>query len=152
MKSLQKLEIAGFLLGEIEALLNHLHFYKCKNILANIDALEYYLKLLDEENSSQFFEIIKDTKIATVNDTINLKYFLGESWIEMIWESEAQNYFVNKENKSKIQSILLATKGLILLSANEFCHASSTRMRINKWNWEKNFKKTNQQKKNVLAS
>lgn len=56
-RELDTLDIAGYLKDEVKDFLKHLHYYKIKNILQNIDALKEYLICLDHKNTSQIHEL-----------------------------------------------------------------------------------------------
>lgn len=53
----------------------------------------------------------------------------------------------DKSIQPRLQSIMLGIQGLLLLTANEFCHASSTRISLNKMQWERKNKKEKQKNK-----
>ena len=54
---IETLDIAGYLKQEVKDFLKHLHYYKIKNILQNIDALKEYLICLDHQNTNQIHEL-----------------------------------------------------------------------------------------------
>jgi len=56
-EEMETLDIAGYLKNEVKDFLNHLHYYKIKNILANIDALKEYLICLDHQNTDQIHQL-----------------------------------------------------------------------------------------------
>lgn len=57
IQELKTLDIAGYLKEEVKEFLKHLHYYKIKNILQNIDALKEYLICLDHKNTIQIHEL-----------------------------------------------------------------------------------------------
>jgi len=57
VNEIETLDIAGYLKQEVQDFLKHLHYYKIKNILQNIDALKEYLVCLDHQNTDQINEL-----------------------------------------------------------------------------------------------
>lgn len=125
-------QVAWYLHEELEAILGYLHYYKLRNILKNGDLLVKYLSFLDEQNNKQFKKLIKQYKSSKANDLLNLEYFVSKESIEELGEQELLNILHNKTAQHIIQNILLSIKWLLLLTANEFCHASTTRISLNR--------------------
>ena len=127
------LDVAGYIFEEVEALLTHIHYYKLKNILQNADTLLAYLRFLDKQNTQQFEKIICNSyKDIEAEAVINMNYFLSDQAIESMEEKKVLATLNDRDSQAEIQNIMLSIKGLLLLTANEFCHASTTRISINK--------------------
>jgi hypothetical protein len=60
LSEVNKLDIAGYLKEEVQALFKHLHYYKLKNIDANIEALKEYLDFLDHHSTQQIHALEYD--------------------------------------------------------------------------------------------
>jgi len=139
IKRTANLDIAGFLKEEVYELFKHLHFYKLNNILKNIDSLTEYLLFLDKKNTEQLIKLTWNTKNKISDQKeISYEYYLSKKWFETLW-SEKTDLLLNSTNhiSTELQSSILWMKWLLLLTANEFCHASMTRMSINREIWQK---------------
>lgn len=138
MKKVYSLDIAGYLQQEIVELLKYLHYYKLKNIARNIDALEEYLLVLDKNNTHQIHELEYNHHLPWEKTHDNLNYFVSKSWLCKIGENKMHQRLW--ENEFHLQQIMSGVKWFLLLTADEFCNASPTRMSINRMLWQKELK------------
>lgn len=149
LERVQQVPMAGYIFEEVEKLLDYLHYYKLRNILKNTDVLIAYLRFLDKQNHKQIKKLFKQYKSEEEAVSGNLSHFVSMPSIEELGEENLLQLFQNKEAQHDIQNIIWSIKGLLLLTANEFCHASSTRISLNKMQWERSDhkKKIKKQKK-----
>lgn len=138
MKKVNSIDIAGYLKQEVEEFLKYLHYYKLKNILTNIDALDEYLTVLDRQNTSQIHELEYNPDLEWEKKHDDLHYFVSKSGLCKIWTNKMHQKL--RENEFHLQQIMLGVKWFLLLTADEFCNASLTRMSINRMLWQKQLK------------
>jgi hypothetical protein len=135
MEEVNALDIAWYLKWEVWGLLKYLHYYKLKNFFLNKDALIDYLYLLDNQNTTQIHTLQYDSTRSNLIDDHEISYFVSNKWLEKIWEYKVhQKIFDNDYN---LNYIMQGIKWLLLLTADEFCNASPTRMSINRMLWQK---------------
>jgi len=134
LNKIKKIDLADYLVEELEALLGYLHYYKLRNVFKNSKSLTEYLLLLDEQNSTQIKKICEGISIrGRESHPKEQVYFLSNTGLEQVGEKKIDAFLTRHgSNSYQLQNIILGLKGMLLLSANEFCHASSTRMSINK--------------------
>jgi hypothetical protein len=129
-----QLEIARYLKNEVKNSLQYFHTYKLENIKKNLTAFTNYLLFLNEENCRQIqaLQAIAENK-KEVNNTLGYFYHHAE-----ITDKEAKE-ITEKIESNTYQTITLiqGIKGLLLLTIDEFCNASPTRMAINTFIREK---------------
>lgn len=138
MKKVNSIDIAWYLKIEVEEFLKYLHYYKLKNILENIDALKEYLLVLDQQNTSQIHELEYNEELEREKKHDDLNYFVSKSGLCKIGEKKMHQRL--RENEFHLQQIMLGVKGFLLLTADEFCNASPTRMSINRMIRQKQLK------------
>ncbi len=135
---------AWYLHEELKILLWYLHYYKLKNILNNIDLLLEYMNFLDRQNAKQFEKLIQEYESPEDLTYQDLNYFVSENTRKNIWDNTLLSVINNSQVQQNIQNILLGIKGFLLLTANEFCHATSTRISLNRLERERGEHKKNQ--------
>ncbi len=138
LRKVDHLDIAWYLKIEVEEFLKYLHYYKLKNILSNIEALKEYLLVLDKQNTSQIHEMEYDESLEWEKKHDDLHYFVSKWGLCKIGERKLHQKL--RENEFNLQQIMLGVKGFLLLTADEFCNASPTRMSINRMIWQKQLK------------
>lgn len=138
MKQVNALDIAWYLKLEVDEFLKYLHYYKIKNILENIDALKEYLQVLDTQNTTQIHELEYNEWLEREKKHDDLHYFVSKSGLCKIGEKKMHQKLW--ENEFHLQQIMLGVKWFLLLTADEFCNASPTRMSINRMIWQKQLK------------
>jgi len=137
-KEIKPLDIAWYLRDEVSDFLKYLHFYKLKNILQNIDALKEYLILLDKQSTNQIYELEYERIDEFEKGEHDVLYYLSQNWLNMVWEHKI--YQKLWENDYNLHNVMQGIKWFLLLTADEFCNASNTRMSINRMVWEKELK------------
>jgi hypothetical protein len=140
-EEMETLDIAGYLKNEVKDFLQHLHYYKIKNILQNIDALKEYLICLDHQNTDQIHELdhMKNKDIDW-NEDHDLHYYISKKGLEKVGEEKIKQKIW--ENDFNLNYVMQGVKGFLILTADEFCHASPTRMSINRILRQKQLKAT----------
>ncbi|MDR2416065.1 MAG: hypothetical protein LBD75_05695 [Candidatus Peribacteria bacterium] len=133
-----QLEIARYLKNEIKNSLQYLHTYKLKNIKKNLTAFTEYLLFLNKENCQQINALAYLPQIhKTMNN--NLSYFYHHQEITPAEKEEITQKI--ESNSYQTITLMQGIKGLLLLTIDEFCNASPTRMAINTFIWQKQEKK-----------
>lgn len=142
----EQLFIARYLKNEVKNSLQHFHAYKLENIQKNLTAFTDYLLYLNEENCHQIQQLkIDDSNKRILNN--NLSYFYDH---EKLTLKEKKDITQKIEcNTYQVITLTQGLKGLLLLTIDEFCNASPTRMDINMFLWKKeaNNKKKKQKTK-----
>jgi len=137
MKTCNRLSIAKYLKNEIKESLKYFHTYKLQNIQNNLSFLKRYLLYLNKENCKN----IEALEITPNKQPINnqLKYFYNKSK----FSKEEQVIIKGKieSNRYKMITMIQGIKGLLLLTIDEICNASPTRMDINTLLLEKKTRK-----------
>jgi hypothetical protein len=130
ISELNWLDIAWYLKEEISSLFKHLHYYKLKNIYQNIDALKDYLNFLDHHSTQQIHALEYEEEMNLPDSEHNLLYYVSKRWLELVWHKKlCQKIW---EDHYGLSYVMQAVKGFLLLTADEFCNASPTRMSINR--------------------
>lgn len=137
---LETLDIAGYLKQEVKDFLKYLHYYKIKNILQNIDALKEYLICLDHQNTEQIHELEYEHNPEMEIGNHDVLYYVSTKGLEKIGEHKIHQKIW--ENDFNLSYIMQGIKGFLVLTADEFCNASPTRMSINRMLWQKQLEKT----------
>jgi len=131
MLQLQDVDVAWYLKDEVRELLKYLHYYKIKNVYQNIDALKEYLALLDNQSTNQIHKLEYDAsrkhELSTDHD---VHYFISKKWLERVGEHKIHQKIW--DNDYNLTYIMQGIKWLLLLTADEFCNATPTRMSINR--------------------
>lgn len=138
----ETLDIAWYLKQEVKDFLKHLHYYKIKNILENIQALKEYLVCLDHQNTNQIHELeyIHNENIDREQEH-DIHYYISKKGIKKVSEKKIKQKI--RENDFNLNYIMQGIKGFLILTADEFCHASPTRMSINRMLRQKQLENTN---------
>jgi hypothetical protein len=135
IEEIQKLDIAWYLTQEVKDFLKYLNYYKIKNVLKNIDSFCDYLHFIDHNNTTQIHQLEYDQSKDIIKSDHDLFYYVSQKWLEKIWENKLHQKL--RENDYNISYIMQWVKWLLLLTVDEFCNASPTRMSINKMLWKK---------------
>lgn len=142
----EALTIARYLLNEVKTSLQYFHAYKLENIQKNLQIFLEYLLFLNEENTKHIQALpLNEENKKPLNH--NVSYFYDH---EQITDAESSE-ITQKIEGNTYQAILLmqGTKGLLLLTIDEFCNASPTRMSINEFLWKE--EKAKARKKRVIS-
>jgi len=134
------LDIAGYLKQEVKDFLKYLHYYKIKNILQNIDALKEYLICLDHQNSNQIHELEYEKNPDMEVGEHDVFYYVSTKGLAKIGEHKIHQKIW--ENDYNLTYVMQGIKGFLVLTADEFCNASPTRMSINRMLWQKQLQNT----------
>ena len=132
------LPIARYLKNEAKNALKYFHSHKLSNIQKNLTEFSEYLLFLNKENCKKIenFKAWKESK-RTLNNSI--KYFYD---YDKISESEIPS-IQNKIETNSYETITLmqSIKWCLILTIDEFCNASPTRIDIMRYNlWKKKTK------------
>lgn len=140
-EEIDTLDIAGYLKQEVKDFLKYLHYYKIKNILQNIDALKEYLICLDHQNTNQIHELeyMKNEDMEREQDH-QVHYYISKTGLSKVGEDKIKQKIW--ENDFNLTYIMQGVKGFLILTADEFCNASPTRMSINRMLWQKQLQST----------
>ena len=129
------LHIARYLKNEAKSALKYFHVHKLSNIKKNLKEFSEYLIFLNNENCQKIesFEEWKESK-KTLNNSISYFYDyenISKSKLSLIQSKIETNSY---ETITLMQSI----KGCLILTIDEFCNASPTRIDIMRYNlWKK---------------
>lgn len=132
------LDIAGYLKEEIRALSKYLHAYKLKNIWENIDTLKEYLYFLDDHSTKQLaqldYEVVNADAVLEEHD---ISYYLSTQGIQEIGETK----FCQKlaAHDPQVGYMMQSVKWFLLLTADEFCNATPTRLSITRMDRQKQY-------------
>jgi len=135
IEQIQTLDIAWYLVQEVKDFLKYLNYYKIKNVLQNIDIFCDYLHFIDHHNTTQIHHLEYDKSRDIIKSDHDLFYYVSQKWLSKIWEDKLHQKL--QDNDYNISYIMQWVKWLLLLTVDEFCNASPTRMCINKMLWGK---------------
>jgi len=136
---IETLDIAGYLKQEVRDFLKYLHYYKIKNILQNIDALKEYLICLDHQNTDQIHELEYKKNLDMEIGDHDVFYYISTKGLGKVGEHKIHQKIW--ENDFNLSYIMQGIKWFLVLTADEFCNASPTRMSINRMLWQKQLEK-----------
>ncbi len=134
IQELEILDIAWYLKEEISSLFKHLHYYKLKNIYQNLDALKEYLHFLDHHSTQQIHSLEYIENDCLPDNEHDLLYYLSQKGLAVVGEQKIRQKIW--EDHYNLSYIMQAVKWFLLLTADEFCNASPTRMSINRMLWK----------------
>lgn len=131
------LDIAWYLKEEVISLFKNLHYYKLENVYKNIDALKEYLDFLDVHSTKQI-NWLENKKSKDDNWVeCDVLYYVSKRGLAIIGDDlihqKIWDWCYN------LSYIMQAIKWFLLLTADEFCNASQTRMSINRILWKEEF-------------
>lgn len=139
------LDIAWYLKQEVEGFLKYLHYYKLKNIEENIEALNEYLLFLDNQSSLQIKALDYDLHFDAPHvcqSANHVHYYVSQKWLMIVGEEKIMKKIW--ENDYNLTTVMQGIKWFLLLTVDEFCNASPTRMFINRMLWQKETEKVNE--------
>ena len=137
-KHCDKLHIARYLKNEAKNALKYFHTHKLSNIKKNLKEFSDYLIFLNNENCEKIesFTEWKETK-KTLNNSIS--YFYDYENISKSKLSSIQNKI--ETNSYETITLMQGMKWYLILTIDEFCNASPTRIDIMRYNlWKKKTK------------
>lgn len=123
------LEIAGYIKEEVLASLKHLHWYKLKNIQKNLTLFCEYLEYLNSQNTDKIFQLGSSVSKSPSKEKRTLSYFLVPQK-KMSKKSQQELLKKISNNGYELLTLIQGVKGILVLSIDEFCNASQTRIGI----------------------
>ena len=148
-EKIQALAIAGYIKEEALEALKYLHYYKIRNVDKNLELFLEYLEFLNEQNTEKILQLIDVKAKKESTSSLSLQYFLVDEKITKKQEPE----YLAKIQKSgyELLSLTQGIKGLLILSIDEFCNASATRMDIHQMLMQRKKKeKTKTEEKKII--
>ncbi len=133
-----KLCIARYLKNEAKSALKYFHVHKLSNIKKNLKEFSDYLMFLNDENCQKIenFKAWKESK-KVLNNSIS--YFYDYENISKSKLSSIQNKI--ETNTYETITLMQSIKWCLILTIDEFCNASPTRVDIMRYNlWKKKAK------------
>ena len=130
--------IARYLKNEAKSALKYFHAHKLSNIKKNLKEFSDYLIFLNDENCQKIenFKEWKESKKALNN---SISYFYKYKNISESDLSSIQNKI--ETNTYETITLMQSIKGCLILTIDEFCNASPTRVDIMRYNlWKKKTK------------
>jgi len=140
INEIETLDIAWYLKQEIKNFLENIHYYKIRNIIDNIDALKEYLICLDYQNSNQIHELEYKKDPDMEVGTHDITYYVSNKGLKKIGEHKIHQKI--RENDFNLNYIIQGITWFLVLTADEFCNASRTRISINRMIWQKQLQNT----------
>lgn len=134
-QQIHTLDIAGYLKEEIYALCKYLHVYKLKNIWENIETLKEYLTFLDDHSTKQFADLdYSEISDVSADESHDVGYYLSHRGQESI----GVDVFAQKlsAHDTQLSHAMQSVRGYLLLTADEFCNATPTRLSITRMAWQ----------------
>lgn len=135
LSELEDLDIAWYILDEVKNFLKYVNHYKLANIYENMEDFKEYLLMVDKQSFIQISQLeMKDDVEESIQS--DLMYYISQSGIDMIDSKKIE--LISKRDLI-LNNIMQWIKWYIILTVDEFCNASKTRMSINKMLFEKNY-------------
>lgn len=136
MSEISNLDIAGYILQEVRDFLKYVNHYKLANIYENMEDFKDYLLMLDKQNSNQISQL--ELKESAVEDSIQSEdnYFLSNFGTKTLGK---KSLVLISKNDHNLNNIMQWIKGYLILTVDEFCNASQTRMSINRMLFKKEY-------------
>jgi hypothetical protein len=129
------LRIARYLKNEAKSALKYFHVHKLSNIKKNLKEFSEYLIFLNSENCKKIenFETWKESK-RVLNNSVS--YFYDYENISKSKLSSIQSKI--ETNSYETITLMQSIKWCLILTIDEFCNASPTRIDIIRYNlWKK---------------
>lgn len=132
------LHIARYLKNEAKSALKYFHVHKLSNIKKNLKEFSEYLIFLNTENCKKI-EDFKEGKESKKTLNNSLSYFYDYEDIPKSKTSLIQNKI--ETNSYETITLMQSIKWCLILTIDEFCNASPTRIDIMRYNlWKKKAK------------
>jgi hypothetical protein len=128
-KQINSLNIAWYIKEEVIASLRYLHWYKLKNIEKNMNSFCEYLIFLNNQNTEKIDNLCTGKWDKKESSPKELNYFFAP---EKKLSKEKEKLYNKKlsENGYELLTLIQWIKWVLILSIDEFCNASKTRMDI----------------------
>lgn len=128
-KRVTSLSIAWYIKEEVNTSLKYLHRYKLRNIEKNIDSFCEYLEYLNSQNTEKINNLVEKKENKLHNQNKDLSYFFMPQ--KKLSKSKERIYQKKlNDNGYELITLIQGVKGILILSIDEFCNASKTRMDI----------------------
>jgi hypothetical protein len=130
------MDIPGYLADEGKKFLECVNYYKLKNIYKHVSLFCDYLVHLDSLYYDQLSAMLQDAaQVSSVVEVVMTQddddYFLSQGDKQQLVDADLYDTWSQTGfDRYQLLSIIMRIKGLLLLSATEFCHASTTRLSI----------------------
>lgn len=122
-----QLRIARYLKNETKSTLQHFHAHKLSNIKKNLDAFSDYLMFLNQENCEKISEFTTEKENKKwLNNSIS--YFYDYEWATPEDLTTIQQKI--EANSYETITLMQSLKWCLILTIDEFCNASPTRIDI----------------------
>lgn len=128
-----QLDIAGYLKEELEKLLWYFHYYKMNNIYKNIEFLEDYLMFLDYKSTKNIHQLDHQYQEFEMKWDHDIFYYISKKGLDIVWEQKIKQKIY--QNDYNLKSNMLGIKWFLLLTMDEFCNATPTRLSIDQMSW-----------------
>ena len=132
------LHIARYLKNETKSALKYFHNHKLSNIKKNLNEFSEYLLYLNNQNCEwiEWFTVWKESKRALNN---SISYFYDCENMTPQEQSSIQTKI--ETNTYETITLMQSIKWCLILTIDEFCNASPTRIDIMRYNlWKKRTK------------
>ena len=133
-----QLPIARYLKNEVKSALKHFHNHKLLNIKKNLTEFSEYLMLLNEENCKkiEWFVVWKESK-RNLNNSLAYFYHYTDASKEDLTKIQKKI----ETNAYETITLMQGIKWYLILTIDEFCNASPTRIDIMRYElWKKKTK------------
>ena len=130
-ESISKLDIAGYLQEEAIACLKYITLPKLKNIEKNLTCFCEYLVFLNQQNTENFLKLIERDSKSPYSNPRDLAYFFAPEKKISIKQKKSYLQKVGEQG-FHLLSLMQGMRGLLVLTIDEFCNASPTRIDIHK--------------------
>ena len=129
-EKVSQLAIAWYLKEEVISSLKYLHRYKLKNIEKNLNSFREYLVFLNTQNTEKINKLcpLEDKKSA--KDLLSDLYYFFSPQKKLTKQAEKSTLQKISNHKYELLTLVQGIKGILVLSIDEFCNASATRMSI----------------------
>lgn len=133
------LPIAWYLKEEVLSSLKYLHRYKLSNIEKNWNVFCEYLVFLNLQNTDKIRKLWTKTKeVKKEKPEVDLSYFL---FLDKATKQQKETYLKKiQANAYELLTLTQGMKGILILSIDEFCNASKTRIDIHNFLMKREFK------------
>jgi len=130
------IDLPSYLVDEAKRFLDYLNYYKLKNIYKHVSLFCDYLIYLDALYYQQLVFLLKDSTMTTIVVEVSMtadddSYFLSQFAKQQLLNENLYHIWSDAWfDRYQLLSVIMRVKSLFLLSATEFCHASTTRLSI----------------------
>ena len=129
-QEINELSIAWYIKEEAISSLKYLHRYKLKNIEKNLNSFREYLVFLNTQNTEKINKLcpLEDKKSA--KDLLSDLYYFFSPQKKLTKQAEKSTLQKISNHKYYLLTLVQGIKVILVLSIDDFCNASATRMSI----------------------